>query len=403
MIVGIISEYNPFHNGHLYQIEKIREEFGQDTAIVAVMSGNYVQRGSVAIADKALRSKCAVLSGVNLVLELPFPFSMSCAEIFAKSAVHILNSIGCVDVLSFGSESGNIDRLTKIAKTMMSDEYTAMINEIREDGKHTGLSYPKMCELALNRLHGDDDSVEFTPNNILALEYIKSILASNSSIHPHTIQRKNSSFSDESIIDGSIQSATAIRSAIGAKDITALEYIPNSNKNIILDAIKDGDFPCDEERLAPAIISSFRLNSSTANDQIQDAAHGLYNRLRDISFEANTVYDMVISAESKKFTKSRIRRAIYNSYLSVTSSHVSELPAYTQLLALDEIGRGILKSIRKQCDFPIITKPSNYNEYGEAVIRQKQLSDRADSVFQLSKPIAKDGNLAIRFTPYVKK
>ena len=403
MIVGIISEYNPFHNGHLYQIEKIREEFGEDTAIISVMSGNYVQRGSIAIADKALRSKCAVLAGVNLVLELPFPFSMSCAEIFAKSAVHIMNSLGCVDVLSFGSENGNIDQLTKIARAMLSDEYIASIKELGKYEKHTGLSYPKMCELALKRINSDAICLEFTPNNILAIEYIKALIVSDSNITPHTITRKNSSFSDNKIIAVSIQSATAIRAAINAKDITALEYIPNSNKNAILEAIKDGDFPCDEERMAPAIISSFRLNSSVASEQIQDAAHGLYNRLKDISFETNTIYDMVISAESKKFTKSRIRRAIYNSYLSVTSSHVSELPAYTQLLALDEIGRGILKSIRKQCTFPIITKPSDYTEDGEAVIRQKQMSDRADSVFQLSKPVAKDGNLAIRFTPYVKK
>ena len=403
MVVGIISEYNPFHNGHLYQIEKIREEFGQDTAIVSVMSGNYVQRGGIAIADKALRSKCAVLSGVNLVLELPFPFSMSCAEIFARSAVHIMNSLGCVDVLAFGSENGNIEQLTKIAKAMLSKEYATIMKELNADKMHIGLGYPKMCELALRKINGANDGVEFTPNNILALEYIKSLISSSSTITPHTIERKSSSFSDESIISGSIQSATAIRCAINAKDITALEYVPHSNKTAILDAIKTGDFPCDEEKLAPAIISSFRLNSMTASEHIQDAAHGLYNRLRDISFETNTIYDMVISAESKKFTRSRVRRAIYNSYLSVTSSHVDELPAYTQLLALDEVGRGILKSIRKQCDFPIITKPSDYIEYGEAVIRQKQMSDRADSVFQLSKPAPKDGNLALRFTPYVKK
>ena len=403
MIVGIISEYNPFHNGHLYQIEKIREEFGQDTAIVSVMSGNYVQRGSIAIADKALRSKCAVLAGVNLVLELPFPFSMSCAEIFAKSAVHIMNSLGCVDVLSFGSENGNIEQLTGIARAMLSDEYYALMKELSVDEKHTGLSYPKMCELALKRLDSNNVGVEFTPNNILALEYIKALISSDSNIKPHTIARKNSSFSEESIIEGNIQSAAAIRSAISVKDITALEYVPNSSKKAILDAVKSGDFPCDEEKIAPAIISSFRLNSSTTSEQIQDAAHGLYNRLKDISFETNTIYDMVISAESKRFTRSRIRRAIYNSYLSVTSSHVSELPAYTQLLALDEIGRGILKSIRKQRAFPIITKPSDFTEYGEVVTRQKQMSDRADSVFQLTKPVAKDGNLGMRFTPYVKK
>ena len=115
MNIGIICEYNPFHNGHLYQIEKIREEFGADTNIIAIMSGNYVQRGGVAIADKGLRAKCAVLSGVNLVLELPFPFSMSSAEYFAKSAVHILDSIGCIDYISFGSESGSIEELNKTA------------------------------------------------------------------------------------------------------------------------------------------------------------------------------------------------------------------------------------------------------------------------------------------------
>ena len=122
MNIGIICEYNPFHNGHLYQIEKIREEFGEDTNIIAVMSGNYVQRGGVAIADKGIRAKCAVLSGADLVLELPFPFSMSSAEYFARSAIHILDRLGCVDYVSFGSESGSLDELTRTARALMSDE-----------------------------------------------------------------------------------------------------------------------------------------------------------------------------------------------------------------------------------------------------------------------------------------
>lgn len=403
MIVGIVSEYNPFHNGHLYQIERIREEFGEDTAIIAVMSGNYVQRGGIAIADKALRAKCAVMSGVNLVLELPFPFSMSCAEIFAKSAVHILNSLGCVDVISFGSECGDIDALTSVARTMCSEEYVNVVKEISAGEKHTALSYPKICEVAFNRASHKDATITFTPNNILAIEYIKALILSDSDIAPHTVLRKNNDFSDISIVEGEIQSATAIRAAIAAKDISALEYIPQSSKSIMLDAIKNGDFPCDEEKIATAVISSFRLNSPTQTCSIQDAIGGLYNRLRDISFEANTIQDMVISAESKKFTKARIRRAIFNSYLSVTSSHVSDLPAYTQILALDETGRGILKSIRKQRTFPVITKPSDFDAYGEDVIRQKNMSDRADSVFQMTKPIPKDGNFAMRFTPFVKK
>ena len=130
MNIGIICEYNPFHNGHLYQVEKIREEFGEDANIIAVMSGNYVQRGGVAIADKGLRAKCAVLSGVNLVLELPFPFSMSSAEYFARAAVHILTEIGCVDYISFGSESGSLDALKKTAELMLTDEFLKALEKI---------------------------------------------------------------------------------------------------------------------------------------------------------------------------------------------------------------------------------------------------------------------------------
>ena len=124
MNIGIVCEYNPFHNGHLYQIQKIREEFGSDTNIIALMSGNFVQRGGVAIADKGLRAKCAVLCGVNLVLELPFPFSMSSAEFFARSAVSIFNSLGCIDYISFGSELGDVVTLERTAELMLPSPHS---------------------------------------------------------------------------------------------------------------------------------------------------------------------------------------------------------------------------------------------------------------------------------------
>lgn len=403
MIVGIISEYNPFHNGHLYQINKIREEFGEDTKIVALMSGNYVQRGGIAIADKALRAKCAVLSGVNLVLELPFPFSMSSAEFFAKGAVGILNNLNCIDVLSFGSEDGDITTLIKVATIMNSEDYQNTIKVLSSESSYKKLGYPKICEMALRYNLSQEINFEFTPNNILAVEYIKTLISSNSSITPHTIRRQGASFDNESIIPGDIQSATAIRNSIRHKDISALKYTPDITKNAILEAINSGDFPCDEERLSSAVISSFRLNTSCDREIYHDTYGGLYNRLKDISFETNTINDMVSSAESKTFTKARIRRAIFNSYLSVTSSQVKETPAYTQILALDSDGRGILKLIRKDSSFPILTKPSDIGTLSENAKRQKAISDRADSVFQMTKPIQKDGNLALRFTPFVKK
>ena len=229
MNIGIICEYNPFHNGHLYHIEKVREDFGDDTNIIAVMSGNYVQRGGVAIADKGLRAKCAVESGVNLVLELPFPFSMSSAEYFARSSVHILDSLGCIDYISFGSESGSVEELIKIAKIMLSDEFDSLLKKLSSNSETKKLGHAALCELAFKALVNTDEfAFSFTPNNILAIEYIKAIITSKSSIKVHTVKRTSNNFSDENIVPGRIQSATAIRNSIEQKDISALEFIPKA-------------------------------------------------------------------------------------------------------------------------------------------------------------------------------
>ena len=161
--VAIISEYNPFHSGHKYQIDKIREKFGKDTAIVAVMSGNYTQRGEVAFFSKGARAKAAVLSGVNLVLELPFPFSSSSAEIFAKSGVKIAESIGA-DYLSFGSESGNLEELLSVADAMSSPEFSEVFAEL---GDNKALGYPERLEKAYEKV--SSSSFAFSSNNILSV------------------------------------------------------------------------------------------------------------------------------------------------------------------------------------------------------------------------------------------
>ena len=404
MNVGIVCEYNPFHNGHLYQIEKIREEFGADTNIIAIMSGNYVQRGGVAITDKGIRARCAVESGVNLVLELPFPYSMSSAEFFARGAIHILDSIGCIDYVSFGSEAGSVDELTRVAKIMMSHEFAAELERLSSDNETKKNGYAALHELALNNVLGlSKKTFTLTPNNILAVEYIKAIISSGSGLKIHTVKRVNNNYSDEDISSGTIQSATAIRKSIEQKDISALEFTPNITKNIILNAISSGDFPCDNERVSPAIISSLRLNSPANFESIHDTLGGLYNRLRELSFKTNTINNLICAAESKNFTKARIRRALFYSLLGVTSSQFKDLPAYTQLLAMDSNGRAILKGIGKHSCFPVLTKPSDLDKLPENALPQKRLSDMADSIFQMTKPLPKDGNAALRFTPYVKK
>ena len=403
MNIGIICEYNPFHNGHLYQIEKIREEFGEDTNIIAVMSGNYVQRGGVAIADKGLRAKCAVMSGVNLVLELPFPYSMASAEYFAKAAIHILDNLGCVDYVSFGSESGNILTLTKTAEIMLSSDFADMMDELSGDPEMRKLGHAALCEVALEQIKGNNANfVSLSPNNILAIEYIKAVISLKSNIKVHTVKRAFNSFSDETMVTGSVQSATAIRSSIERKDISALEFVPDITKKYILEAISEGDFPCNNESLSTAVIASLRLNSSTNESQIHDTVGGLYNRLRELSFKTNNIQSLICAAESKNFTRSRIRRTLFYSLLGVTSSQFESLPAYTQLLAFDSQGRAMLKTIGKLSSFPVLTKPSDTKKLSDVAIQQKKLSDAADSVFQMAKPVPKDGNSALRYTPFVK-
>ena len=400
--VAIIAEYNPFHTGHEYQIRKIREEFGKDTRIIAIMSGNYTQRGDVAIMDKSKRALASVLCGVNLVLEIPFPYSMSSAEFFAKSGVRIANKIGVVDYLSFGSESGDIDALIKASLNMSTDLFKSNLGDFISSSNLKEVGYPKLCEQVYTSLFTVSGSpFDFTPNNILGLEYIKALLEEKSKIKPHTVKRIGASFSEKKITDEVCQSAAAIRESILDDFDSALNFIPENAKSIFLSEYTDKQIPCNSEKISAAVISNFRLNSSPLNSDIQDAGAGLYNRIRNASFNANSLKDLISLANTKKYTSARIRRAVWNSFFGVTSSSVKELPRYTQVLAMDRIGKTILKEIKKVSDFPVLTKPSSFDRLSGAALSQKQLSDKADSVFQLTKPEPPCGNLALKTTPYV--
>ena len=403
-IAAIIAEYNPFHLGHKYQIDAIRKRLGEDTAIIAIMSGNFTQRGELAITDKTIRAKSAVECGVNLVLELPFPFSMSSAELFAKSGVRIANSLGVVDYLVFGSESGSIDQLASVAEVMTSEEYSLMLDSLAADPLLKEFGYPELCAMTLNNIYGKEIERDFySPNNILAIEYIKALKSENSNIIPFTIKREGAGYNDSQDDSKEFQSATAIRDAITQKSHSALEYVPENAKKVYAEAILEGKMPSDSAKLDLAVISSLRLNSPSDWTDIHDAGGGLYNRLCDISKEATSISSLVSLTETKKYTKARIRRAVWNTFFGVTSSELKALPHYTQVLAMDSVGQTILKSIKKMSDFPVITKPSSYRDYDFDVISEKELSNRADSIYGLTLDVPNSGRFALRFTPYVKR
>lgn len=402
-VVAIISEYNPFHLGHKYQVDELRRTLGEDTAIVAIMSGNFTQRAEPAVCDKTIRAKAAVECGVNLVLELPFPFCMSSAEFFAKSGVLIASKIGVVDYLAFGSESGDIGEISDIASTMISDEYKLTLDGLISDNEYKEYGYPELCQIALSRVYGKEISRDFfTPNNILGIEYIKAIHEFGAAITPITVKREGSGYHDIINPMAKFQSATAIREELADENLSALDFVPEKAKEIYLEAIEDGKMPSNISRLDLSVITSFRLNSPASDKDIHEAAGGLYNRLCDISAEATSISSLTSMAETKKYTKTRIKRAIWNTYFGVTSSDVRALPSYTQVLAMDSVGRSLLKRIKKMSDFPVITKPSSYKELGFEVCLQKEMSNKADSVFGLTLKNANSGRFSLTFTPYVK-
>ena len=402
--VLIISEYNPFHKGHKYQIDDVRREFGEDTAIISLMSGNYTQRGDIAIMDKFIRAQSAVLGGVNLVLMLPFPYSMSSAEFFAGAGVEIANRLGVVDVLAFGSENGDVNKLCEIAKNMLSPEFTSEIKKVEGDDDKKHLGYPKLCEYVYEKLFSSDLSHSFfEPNNILALEYIKALRKTKSDIIPYTTKRVGANYNAENIIDSQFQSATAIRKESFINPSSAAYYISDSSKNVFLEAFNSGKAPCDANNLSAAILSHFRLNSPSASCDIHDADGGLYNRLVAAGIKATDISSLIELASTKKYTTARIKRAIWYSFFGVTSSDVRTMPRYTQVLAMDAKGQALLKRIKKTTAFPIITKPSSTQMLDEVGLRQKMLSDKADFIFELSKPISSPADAVFKASPFIKK
>jgi len=401
-VAAIIAEYNPFHNGHEFQIKKVRELLGDDTAIIAIMSGNFTQRAEPAIFEKFTRAKVAVDSGVNLVLELPFPFSSQSAEYFARAGVHIAEALGLVDYLAFGSECGDIELLKRVAEFTSGDEYKKAIVDFSDNKVMRGSGYPKAAESFVKSRFGNDADGIFSPNNILSIEYIKALINESSNIIPLTVKREGAGYSDGFTPDTYMQSASAIREIITRNPDSALDYIPFSTKESVLDSLKSGK-RSNFSKLDAAIISHLRLNPPDSKSNIHEATGGLYNRLCDHAARTDTISTLVDSAYTKKYTKARIRRAILNSFFGVTSSDVCSMPEYTQLLAADTVGTALLKKAKKTTKVRIITKPADYEGLSCIGTRQKELSDRADSVYQLTLSVPNPGDFSITRSPYVKK
>lgn len=367
MITGIIAEYNIFHNGHKYQIDEVKK---QSDAVVAVMSGSFVQRGDVAIADKWSRAKAAIIGGADLVLELPVCYALNAAPNFAVGGINILNSLGVIDAVAFGSESGSIDTLMRAAQLMENES-----NDVSDKVKAymtDGMSYPSALSKAYNGLISSELLSE--PNNILAIEYIRAIIRSDSSICPITIQR-NSAGHHDTDISGNIASASKIREMIFDGE-DASQLIPYNLSDI------SGSIPYSLSNIDSAIIAKLRMASAESLKNISEMTEGLENRIIQAAMETDNFAELTEKVKSKRYTMSKIRRIILACLLDFTKDIYNPMPEYIRVLGMNKTGMEVLKKAKKNNSVPIITKAADFKENSP----QFALDTRATDIAMLCSP-----------------
>lgn len=364
-ITGIITEYNPFHNGHLYHLNSAKKSTNCD-GVVCIMSGNFVQRGEPALIDKWKRAEMAVLNGVDLVIELPTFYALSSAEFFARGSVSILDSIGVVNNIFFGSECGDINFLKKIAKTLTTESFDLQY-KIKENLK-TGMTFAKAREIALKEILKDDslEEVLSNSNNILGIEYIKSLINLNSSILPMTLKREGSKYNDKSLTS-SFASATSIRESF-KKDLSIkeLEHFLPSESIDFLQTLKENNYSfVFEKEMYPYIRYKLLTNCINFNN-LFEIKEGLENKFLKEIYDSNSYEDLIFKIKSKRYTYTKISRLMTQIFLSLDKySHdelIKPINLYARVLAFNSTGRAILKEMKKNSKIPIITKvPKNIN------------------------------------------
>ncbi|MBR4892504.1 MAG: nucleotidyltransferase [Clostridia bacterium] len=357
-IAGIIAEYNPFHNGHLYQIEKTKKELGIDF-IVAVMSGDFVMRGEPALYNKFLRAKMAAENGVDLVIELPAPYALSSAEFFAEGSVKLLNSLNIVDYLSFGSESGNIEKLKSIAEKLNSEKIKSKIIKNQKKGI-------PVYEAISEEFSDSDKEILKTPNNILAINYIKALLKTKSKITPYTLERIKTGYNDLETKDG-FASATGIRERLrNNEDISP--FMPKKAFKL-----SDNVLPVFEEEFDKVITYILRVKESEELLKYPDVSEGLENLIAEASRNAFGVKEVAEYIKSKRYTYTRIKRILFNILCDIKKEEREKDPQYARVLAFNENGKKLIGELNKKSLIPVITNPTkeHYEKYPDLLLDLK--------------------------------
>ena len=391
--IAIISEYNPFHNGHIHQIKETKKIY-PSAIITAIMSGNFVQRGEPAVINKYERCKNAIDSGVDLVLQIPTIYSLQSAENFALGPFNILEDINAIDMLAFGVETDNFDKLFEIAKFQYQNK--EKIEKVIIEYMNKGHSYPKAFELATRELFKEDVDV-FQSNNILALEYIKSKLKNHSSIELLPIKRKGSSYLSEDYKNNLQPSATAIRKMVIESKYNLVErFVPKST----LRSLKNVDYRWDYYD----IIKYHFLLSNKEFDTITGYEKGLDDMLVKNLKSSNNFEEFIENSKSKRFKEGRIKRFILNSLLDIKKDFVDEAiytrPKFVNVLGFNENGKEILKKITDCSEISLIVNKKDFTLEDELSKKLFELEDKATTLYNI---ISGETKSEYEYFPVVRK
>lgn len=357
-VAAIVCEYNPFHNGHLYQINEIKRRLHADY-IVAVMSGDFVQRGIPAFCDKYERARFALSYGIDLVLELPVCYASASAEGFAYGAISLLNSLNFIDTLVFGAESEDLELLKGCAHLFLEEppKYRVLLQEYLK----AGLSFPlARSKAACEFLSNDCSELLKMPNNILGIEYIKALLSLNSNIKPYVIQRKGGAYHDLHL-DAKLSSASSIRSYLSEHGYQ--EELSSSLPKAVCDFFSKEYaklYPIEWDDISDFIF--YRLLMEQDPSSYLDYHEEMYQRLQKTCLESVDVSKLVENCKSKNFTHARISRYLLHLMLEIKREDIKKPCPFAKVLGIKKNSTALLKIARQQSNIPIVQKVSWYQD-----------------------------------------
>jgi predicted nucleotidyltransferase len=361
--VGVIVEYNPFHNGHAFHLKEAKEASGANI-VIAVMSGNFLQRGEPALVSKWTRAKMALAAGVDLVFELPYSYATQQAEVFAKGAVSILAAANC-EAICFGSESGNIAEFERTVDFIQTHDQ--LFQQQVKVHISNGVSYPKALSLAFVDLLPDESVIDLSkPNNILGYQYMKAVLQQEKPIQILTIQRKNADYHDEQFTSATIASATSIRKALFSENHSFDEikqYLPKTTFDLLLSYRETYGGFHNWERYWHYL--KFKLLQSTPEElrDIYEVEEGIENRLLSTVMHANSFHEFMTLLKTKRYTWTRLQRICLHILMNAKKAEMKKVDSevsYLRLLGMSENGRMYLNKQKHQLGLPLVSKLSAY-------------------------------------------